>query len=329
MNNKISVIIPIYNVEKYIHECIDSVRNQTYTNLEIILVDDGSTDSCATICDEYAKKDSRIRVIHKENGGLSDARNAGLEIATGKYIGYVDSDDYIALDMYEHLYNACEENEAEIAVCRFHTFTDKIQLCENVVNRNKVYNSKGILLAYIDESVEELITPSAWSKLYRRDCIQGLQFPKGKLCEDIVYTTKAFYNAKKVVYVDRELYFYRNRPGSIMTEKSVINRRIREEIEQYEDRIAFLKEKKEDKLVALCCYELYKRMQLRYCDISKNGTKLSEITTELLDKMQKYREVAKKVAKEQQYKISYKDRVKMSISLCSPKLYGWFSKVVR
>lgn len=328
MNSKISVIIPIYNVEQYIHECMNSVMNQTYTNLEIILVDDGSTDNCPAICDEYAMKDSRIKVIHKENGGLSDARNAGLEIATGKYIGYVDSDDYIALDMYECLYKACEENDAEIAVCRFHTFTDQVQLSENVVNRNKVYSNQEILSAYIDETVEELITPSAWSKLYRKDCIQGLEFPKGKLCEDIVYTTKAFYNAAKVIYVGRELYFYRNRPGSIMTDKSVIKRRIREEIEQYESRIAFLKDKEENQLVELCCYELYKRMQLRYCEVMKSGTKSDEIIKELSDKMRNYRSVSKKVAKERQHRISYKEKFKMSVSLYSPGLYCWFSRIV-
>lgn len=329
MDNKISVIIPVYNVEKYIHECIDSVINQTYTNLEIILVDDGSTDSCASICDAYAKKDSRIRVIHKENGGLSDARNAGLEIATGKYIGYVDSDDYIAPDMYECLLKACEENDAEIAICRFHIFIDKVQTDGNIIKGNKIYNSKEILSAYIDENGEELITPSAWSKLYQRECIKGLQFPKGKLCEDIVYTTKAFYNAKKISYVDRELYFYRNRPGSIMTEKSVISRRIREEIEQYEERIIFLKDQKEDELVELCCYELYKRIQLRYCEAIKSGIKPSEVTAELLDKMGKYRKVAKKVAKELQHRNSYKDRFKMIISLNSPRLYCWFSSVTK
>ena len=101
LQEKISVIVPIYNVEDYLHRCVDSIINQTYTNLEIILVDDGSPDNCLKICDEYAKKDSRIKVVHKKNGGLSDARNAGLEIATGEYIGFVDSDDYISLYFYE------------------------------------------------------------------------------------------------------------------------------------------------------------------------------------------------------------------------------------
>ncbi len=117
LGEKISVIVPIYKVEEYLHRCIDSIINQTYTNLEIILVDDGSPDNCPMICDEYAKKDSRIRVIHKKNGGLSDARNAGLEIATGEYIGFVDSDDWIHKDMYHILYKNIIEKDADIAEC--------------------------------------------------------------------------------------------------------------------------------------------------------------------------------------------------------------------
>ena len=114
----ISIIVPVYNMEQYLERCMESIINQTYPTLEIILVDDGSTDRSPQLCDAYAKKDSRIRVVHKPNGGLSDARNAGLAIATGTYIGYVDSDDWIELDMYERMYSACVENGAQLAVCR-------------------------------------------------------------------------------------------------------------------------------------------------------------------------------------------------------------------
>ena len=117
MSPKISIIVPVYKVEKYIHKCIDSILNQTFKDFELILVDDGSPDNCGKICDEYAKKDSRVIVIHKENGGLSSARNSGLDIARGDYIGFVDSDDYIENDMYELLYNLCEENNCDISSC--------------------------------------------------------------------------------------------------------------------------------------------------------------------------------------------------------------------
>ena len=117
MNSLISVIVPIYNVEKYLDRCVESIINQTYKNLEIILVDDGSPDNCTQMCDDYAKKDSRIRVVHKENGGLSDARNAGMEVATGEYVSFIDSDDYISLDFYETLFQTMIDNDSDIVEC--------------------------------------------------------------------------------------------------------------------------------------------------------------------------------------------------------------------
>ena len=126
-NNLISIIVPIYNVEKYLKKCIDSIINQTYKNLEIILVDDGSPDNCGKICDEYAKKDNRIKVIHKENGGVSSARNVGVENATGEYIGFVDSDDYIEKDMYEVLINNLKKENADISIIsNYEVYKNKI-----------------------------------------------------------------------------------------------------------------------------------------------------------------------------------------------------------
>ena len=116
MNPKISIIVPVYKVEKYIHKCIDSILAQTFTDFELILVDDGSPDNCGKICDEYAKEDSRIVVIHKDNGGVSDARNIGISRANGEYIGFVDSDDYIDKDMYKNLYESCLNNKADISI---------------------------------------------------------------------------------------------------------------------------------------------------------------------------------------------------------------------
>ena len=128
MENLISVIVPVYNIEAYLRKCIDSILAQTYTNLEIILVDDGSTDNSGEICNEYAAKDARIRVIHKGNGGLSSARNTGIDIATGKYIGFVDSDDYLAPDMYEKLLGAIVNNHADISVCNVHHVDENEEL---------------------------------------------------------------------------------------------------------------------------------------------------------------------------------------------------------
>ena len=117
MDSLISVIVPIYNVEKYLQKCVDSIINQTYKNLEIILVDDGSPDNCPKMCDDYAEKDSRIKVVHKENGGLSDARNVGMEVATGEYVSFIDSDDYISLDFYETLLETIVDNDSDVVEC--------------------------------------------------------------------------------------------------------------------------------------------------------------------------------------------------------------------
>ena len=122
---KVSIVVPIYNVEKYLEQCIDSIINQTLKEIEIILVDDGSPDNCPQICDDYVKKDSRIKVVHKTNGGLSSARNAGIEIATGDYIGFVDSDDYIELDMYEKMYNIAIENNVDFVMSDYYSVSNE------------------------------------------------------------------------------------------------------------------------------------------------------------------------------------------------------------
>ena len=142
----ISIIVPIYNVEEYLRRAVDSIRCQTYTNLEIILVDDGSPDNSGVICDEYAKTDNRIKVIHKKNGGLSDARNAGIEAATGAYLGFIDSDDYIEPEMYQRLYSALVENDAEISVCRFRYVGSKEERNELLEINDEVLSGQDILL---------------------------------------------------------------------------------------------------------------------------------------------------------------------------------------
>lgn len=212
MNDLISVIIPIYKVEEYLDECVCSVVNQTYTNLEIILVDDGSPDNCPQMCDEWACKDSRIRVIHKPNGGLSDARNAGIDAATGEYIAFVDSDDFIKPDMLEKLYTAIQKEKADIAACG-------ILNCEGDRRtawgcRDFAGSSEQILALLYDDAAYPV---AAWNKLYRRSCWETLRFPVGKTCEDAFTTYRLVHNAKRIAMIPEALYCYRIRPGSIMT----------------------------------------------------------------------------------------------------------------
>ena len=186
MEELVSVIIPVYKVEKYLERCVESVQKQTFQNLEIILVDDGSPDLCGAMCDEMAKTDPRIKVIHKNNGGLSDARNVGIEMASGNYIVFVDSDDWLDLDMIALLYRVLKKYNADIAECSYRNIcTDRIE--EETNCSAKVVEGDRILAleAMLDW---RWFKPVAWNKLYKRDVLGDIRYPKGKLHED-EYTT--------------------------------------------------------------------------------------------------------------------------------------------
>ncbi len=217
MNEKISVIVPIYNVEKYLNRCIDSIVNQTYRNLEIILVDDGSPDNCPLMCDKWKKKDSRIKVIHKENGGLSDARNAGIKTATGSFISFIDSDDYIDIHMYDHMMKLMIEYGADIVDAGVQKIWEDKE--ENEVLKNKasikIYNNEEALKLLIKDSE---MKQTVWNKLYRYETIKMLLFPVGKLNEDEFWTYQAFGNANIIVRTQEIVYYYVQRRGSIMGE---------------------------------------------------------------------------------------------------------------
>lgn len=224
MEPLISVIIPVYKVEEFLDECITSVVAQTYNHLEIILVDDGSPDKCPMICDNWALKDERIKVIHKSNGGLSDARNAGLSIAKGKYIGFVDSDDWIEPDMYEHLLHIIEMENADICACGIIvSYKDRQEILEiNPV----IGNSEDILEKIYADTAYPV---EAWNKLYRRECWDDFQFPTGKICEDAFTTYLLVDKAEKIVQISDPLYHYRIRDNSIMTSEFNVKRMDEEE----------------------------------------------------------------------------------------------------
>ena len=195
---KISIIVAVYNIEQYLGRCVDSLLNQTYRNLEIILVDDGSTDESGVLCDEYAERDSRVKVIHKENGGLSDARNIGAAAAEGEYIAYVDGDDWVEKEMYGAMLEALKDYQAEVAVCRYKCiYPDRV--VDESTDKITVFEGREALKVYIEEDERFQIQNAAWNKLYRREFAEGLQFPKGKLYEDIVYTAKLFGREDKTV----------------------------------------------------------------------------------------------------------------------------------
>lgn len=211
----ISVIIPVYKVEKYLPKCLESVMGQTYKNLEIILVDDGSPDNCGKICDKYAAKDNRIRIIHKLNGGLSDARNAGLDIATGEYIGFVDSDDYIALNMYEIMLKNAVKNNADISLCGYYNVYEN-----GVIERNYSLNERKVLDAL--EGLKEVIYSKkygimAWSKLYKKELFTNVRYPIGHVCEDVYVIGDIFENVRLAAFDSTPLYYYFHRGNSIST----------------------------------------------------------------------------------------------------------------
>lgn len=218
----ISIIIPIYGVEKYIDRCVNSVVNQTYRNLEIILVDDGSPDNCPSICDEWAKKDRRIKVIHKKNGGLSDARNVGMNSATGELIGFIDSDDWVCEEMYQLLYENMKQNDSDISACGV-----KMVWEDDIPDR--MLTTKGYYVLNQQEAMEAIIKESVlkqpvWYKLYKTELIRNILFPVGKYHEDVFWSYRAIGNARRVSIIDIPCYYYFQRKGSIMGEKYSLRR---------------------------------------------------------------------------------------------------------
>ena len=212
--SKISVVVPVYNVEKYLKRCVDSIVQQTMQDIEIILVDDGSKDNSGLICDECAKKDERIIVIHKENGGLSSARNVGIEVAKAPYIAFVDSDDYIDKDMYEKLYKDITSEMADVAMCGLcHCYEGKEIEKKSVIERGCINDEQAIKMVMEGKKA----TVSAINKLYKIGLFDKVKYPVGKLTEDAFVIVELLMQTKKIVYTTEEMYYYVHRKGSITT----------------------------------------------------------------------------------------------------------------
>ncbi len=211
----ISVIVPVYKVEPYLHRCIDSILAQTYTDFELILIDDGSPDNCGAICDEYAQRDKRIRVIHQENGGLSAARNAGIDIARGEYLSFVDSDDMIAETYLERLFEVLTEEHADISVCGMMTFTDGEEPKPDVGRRHPTETMTGRDACMSMYKMDGKIWVTACAKLYSAMLFNDIRFPAGLIHEDQARIPQAIYMADRVALIKDRLYIYRKRNGSI------------------------------------------------------------------------------------------------------------------
>jgi glycosyltransferase involved in cell wall biosynthesis len=260
-NSLISIIIPVYKVEKYLDRCVESVVNQTYKNLEIILVDDGSPDNCPTMCDEWAKKDNRIKVIHKENGGVSSARNVGLDNATGEYIAFVDSDDYIKKETYKELLNLTITYNADVVICNFEKVFEvehiKLEEDDCGVEKIKVYEGENRFNVLNDFYVQ---TTVPWGKMYKKNIFNKIRYPKSRVHEDEFVVHQYLYETQKIVYTSKKLYYYLKRKNSIMDGvKSVYKKK---NLDPFCARIKFFREKQVNERTMTFAYVAYMRALL-------------------------------------------------------------------
>lgn len=249
MNELITVVVPVYRVEKYLCRCVESIRNQTYTNLEIILVDDGSDDLCPKICDDYLEKDSRIKVLHQKNGGLSIARNSGIDIARGEYIAFVDSDDCISPYYIEYLYRAIIETGSCISQCNYEEFdsdsidNSRVDFCVPIIY------SKFDMLKNLSTSGMNVCSVVAWTKLYKTSLFEEIRYTPGKLHEDEFTTYKIFDRVEKIAYLDMPLYRYFINAGGI-TRAKLTTRRL-DGLEALLERYQYYKKKEYNKLACI------------------------------------------------------------------------------
>lgn len=260
----VSVIVPIYKVEKYIHKCIDSILNQTYKNLEIILVDDGSPDACPQICDAYARQDERIKVIHQENAGLSAARNAGLDVAQGEYICFVDSDDYVTEKFVEILYVTVKRYNTLLAMCN-HVCVNEIgkSLCvkNNIYVKDEIILEKEIHSRVMKKHTHMCVV--AWNKIYHKSLWENIRYPVGKVCEDEYIFCKIVSQCEKIACSSMPEYYYRIRSGSITSGKNY--KFYNNMIEASKQRLLYYQKKNWRDLEKQCYMSILDGIMMCYC----------------------------------------------------------------
>lgn len=322
-NELISIIIPVFKVEEYLEKCVDSIINQTYTNLEIILVDDGSPDNCGKICDEYAKKDTRVRVIHKENGGLSSARNAGLDVASGEYVSFVDSDDYIKENFIEVLYNLCVENKCDISECGYLRFQDEYESLEDseTISDIKIYSNYEMQKKiYGEECVKTVVV---WNKLYKKYIYEILRFPDKKVHEDEYTTYKAFFNTRtNIAVTNLNLYFYRINQNGITGQKFNVKRL--DALEALEERKRFYFENGQKELYDMAT-NAYMSMLIEYYFKARKN----------IDNADKYLKNIKKRVEQNTKEILKMENINWKVKLLykifsiSPTLYSFLIELIK
>lgn len=285
----ISIVVPIYNVEQYLDKCIESILKQTYENIEIILVNDGSTDNSANICNKYEKKDTRIKVIHKKNGGLSDARNIGINNAKGKYIIFIDSDDWIDINMVKNLYSISLKYNADIVQGEYIEAYKEDDIIKNNMNKEEIIcNSDQMLESlYGDKYVKSVVV---WNKIYKKDLFENIRFPKGKLNEDEFTTYKIFHKAKVIVDTDITVYYYRQREGSIM--RSGFKKNRLDILEAFIERQEYFKINKMYKLEKITEARICGLLKYFYVVVNNSNIKNKKIILKEIKKEMKKRYIA-------------------------------------
>lgn len=285
MEPLISVIVPIYNVEAYLGRCVDSLLCQTYRNLEIILVDDGSPDGCPAICDAYAAKEKRVRVIHQKNAGLSGARNAGIEAAAGEYLAFVDSDDYVAADFLHTLYELLAATGCAISQCGF-AYVQGEPLKSQKSRDYRVYRGESLMEQLYGPEEEATRFVVAWNKLYRRELFEKIRYPLGRIHEDEATTYRLFHEGKKLAYTDRALYgYYTDHAGSIT---SVFSRKRLQWLTAHEERIVFFRENGYERLLPRAYRKLCDACITFYLRCSKQDGEGRKLREELMKDLKRY-----------------------------------------
>lgn len=282
MKNLVSIIVPIYKVEDYLKKCVDSLINQTYKDIEIILVDDGSPDNCPKLCDEFALRDSRVKVIHKINGGLSSARNAGLDVCNGDFVMFIDSDDFVSENMVETLLNNYEKTKADIIVCDYYlVYGDNLKIQKHY-KKNKIVSGidKYKMLYKSRYAIPSLV---AWNKLYKIHIFDKIRYDNGKLHEDEFIICKLLNSANQVSYITDKLYFYVQRNGSIM---SKFNTKSFDKIEAFDLRINFFANNGLNELIDEAKYQ--KLLACKYClngyinsDLEKDDSLIEKLKNDI------------------------------------------------
>lgn len=312
----ISVIVTAFNIENYLPRCLDSLLRQSYKPLEIIVVDDGSSDGTPKICDSYAREHTGITAIHRENGGPSAARNTGLALAKGTYIGYVDGDDWVEPDMYRDMLKACLDKNAQIAVCTYRQVgegAEEIHPTGNVIALTR----EETLELYISGHEQYHIYHSVWSKLFKREIMKDITFREGRKSEDIMYSTMALVKAAKCVFLDTPYYNYTvDRADSIMNSK-LKERRFQDEIPFWKEQIAYLSENGFSELSEKAYYQFCRKMLFYYIDF--RDRKMSGEAKELAELLKKEKETIRTVY--QKSFVRAGDRIRMKLFLAFPRVY--------